>query len=171
MNLEIPREHILSPQEQFASRRRLNALFYSHREKPEVRRRWVSPKAKREFTENPDAPRCAWPGDPDAIRRYFISVRQIARVVADHHGLSQDDLYGHSRTLARVRARQITMYLTRTITKRSYPEIGRRLGGRDHSTAIHGVRKIEQKIAQDSAFAAEIESLRYIIEGSAASNT
>lgn len=160
-----------SPQEQFASRRRLNALFYSHREKPEARRHWTVPDVKREFVENPNAPRCAWPGDPDAIRRYFISVRQIARVVAEHHGLSQDDLYGQSRTPIPVRARQITMYLARTITKRSLPDIGRRLSGRDHTTILHGIRKIEEKIAKDSAFAAEIEGLRYVIDGVTAPNT
>jgi chromosomal replication initiator protein len=64
------------------------------------------------------------------------------------------------RTANVVRPRQIAMYLAKTLTLRSLPEIGRRFGGRDHTTVLHAVRKIEGLIGKDNALAAEIESLK-----------
>jgi chromosomal replication initiator protein len=59
-----------------------------------------------------------------------------------------------------VRPRQIAMYLAKTLTLRSLPEIGRRFGGRDHTTVLHAVRKIESLIGTDNGLAAEIEVLK-----------
>ena len=56
------------------------------------------------------------------------------------------------------------MYLAKTMTPRSYPEIGKRFGGRDHTTVLHAVRKIEGMVAADEMLAQEIEFLRRIIE-------
>jgi chromosomal replication initiator protein len=59
-----------------------------------------------------------------------------------------------------VRPRQVAMYLAKTLTLRSLPEIGRRFGGRDHTTVLHAVRKIENLVTTDTALAEEIELLK-----------
>jgi chromosomal replication initiator protein len=64
------------------------------------------------------------------------------------------------RTANVVRPRQVAMYLAKILTLRSLPEIGRRFGGRDHTTVLHAVRKIEALAANDSALADEIEALK-----------
>jgi chromosomal replication initiator protein len=64
------------------------------------------------------------------------------------------------RTANVVRPRQIAMYLAKTLTLRSLPEIGRRFGGRDHTTVLHAVRKIEGLVGSDTALSDEIELLK-----------
>jgi chromosomal replication initiator protein len=59
-----------------------------------------------------------------------------------------------------VRPRQVALYLAKTLTLRSLPEIGRRFGGRDHTTVLHAVRKIEGLVGNDMALAEEIEILK-----------
>jgi chromosomal replication initiator protein len=59
-----------------------------------------------------------------------------------------------------VRPRQVAMYLAKTLTLRSLPEIGRRFGGRDHTTVLHAVRKIETLVSRDVALSEEVESLK-----------
>jgi chromosomal replication initiator protein len=74
--------------------------------------------------------------------------------------VSRSDLLSARRTANVVRPRQIAMYLAKTLTLRSLPEIGRRFGGRDHTTVLHAVRKIESLIGNDTTLAAEIEVLK-----------
>jgi chromosomal replication initiator protein len=62
-----------------------------------------------------------------------------------------------------VRPRQIAMYLAKVLTLRSLPEIGRRFGGRDHTTVLHAVRKIEGLVQGDKALAEEIEVLKRML--------
>jgi chromosomal replication initiator protein len=64
------------------------------------------------------------------------------------------------RTANVVRPRQVAMYLAKTLTLRSLPEIGRRFGGRDHTTVLHAVRKIEALVAKDVSLSEEVESLK-----------
>jgi chromosomal replication initiator protein len=64
------------------------------------------------------------------------------------------------RTANVVRPRQVAMYLAKSLTLRSLPEIGRRFGGRDHTTVLHAVRKIEGLVGNDMALAEEIEILK-----------
>jgi chromosomal replication initiator protein len=64
------------------------------------------------------------------------------------------------RTANVVRPRQVAMYLAKTLTLRSLPEIGRRFGGRDHTTVLHAVRKIENLVSNDTSLAEEIELLK-----------
>ena len=64
------------------------------------------------------------------------------------------------RTANVVRPRQVAMYLAKTLTLRSLPEIGRRFGGRDHTTVLHAVRKIEALVSRDVALSEEVESLK-----------
>jgi chromosomal replication initiator protein len=63
-----------------------------------------------------------------------------------------------------VRPRQIAMFLAKVLTSRSLPEIGRRFGGRDHTTVLHSVRKVEQMIKDDIDLAQEIELLKRMLE-------
>ena len=72
-----------------------------------------------------------------------VKIEDIQRVVARQYNVSRADLLSSRRTANVVRPRQIAMYLAKTLTLRSLPEIGRRFGGRDHTTVLHAVRKIE----------------------------
>jgi chromosomal replication initiator protein len=89
-----------------------------------------------------------------------VRIEDIQRIVARHYNVSRSDLLSSRRTANVVRPRQIAMYLAKTLTLRSLPEIGRRFGGRDHTTVLHAVRKIEGLIGTDNALATEIESLK-----------
>jgi chromosomal replication initiator protein len=89
-----------------------------------------------------------------------VRIEEIQRIVSRHYNVSRSDLLSSRRTANVVRPRQIAMYLAKTLTLRSLPEIGRRFGGRDHTTVLHAVRKIESLIGTDNALAAEIEVLK-----------
>ena len=93
-----------------------------------------------------------------------IRIEEIQKVVARHYNVTKHDLLSARRTRTVVRPRQIAMYLAKTMTPRSYPEIGKRFGGRDHTTVLHAVRKIEGMVAADEILAQEVEFLRRIIE-------
>jgi chromosomal replication initiator protein len=68
------------------------------------------------------------------------------------------------RARAVARPRQVAMYLSKQLTSRSLPEIGRKFGGRDHTTVIHAVKKIEELIESDSALAEDVELLRRMLQ-------
>ncbi len=89
-----------------------------------------------------------------------VKIEDIQRVVARQYNVSRSDLLSARRTANVVRPRQVAMYLAKTMTLRSLPEIGRRFGGRDHTTVLHAVRKIEGLVGNDSALAEEIELLK-----------
>jgi chromosomal replication initiator protein len=89
-----------------------------------------------------------------------IKIEDIQRIVARHYSVSRSDLLSSRRTANVVRPRQVAMYLAKTMTLRSLPEIGRRFGGRDHTTVLHAVRKIEHLVGNDATLANEIESLK-----------
>jgi chromosomal replication initiator protein len=91
-----------------------------------------------------------------------IEAIQLA-VLAEYPSVTMYDLKSPRRNATMVRARQIAMYLSKTITARSLPEIGRRFGGRDHTTVLHAVRKIEAMVAKDAVFAAELERIKQVI--------
>lgn len=88
------------------------------------------------------------------------SVDQVVRVVAARYGITKIDILSIRRHAKIVRPRMIAIYLARTMTLRSFPEIGRRMGDRDHTTILHSVRKIERLIGSFPAIAAEVESLK-----------
>lgn len=88
------------------------------------------------------------------------SIDLIQRIVARKFGLTRNDIISQRRTANIVLPRQVAMYLCKTLTPRSFPEIGRRFGGRDHTTAIHSVNKIAARCVSDLAFAGEIETLK-----------
>ncbi|SMX23093.1 chromosomal replication initiator protein DnaA [Boseongicola aestuarii] len=93
-----------------------------------------------------------------------ITVEEIQRKVSDHYNIRLSDLIGPKRVRTFARPRQVAMYLAKTMTSRSLPEIGRRFGGRDHTTIMHGVRKIEELKQQDSQIADDLELLRRSLE-------
>lgn len=93
-----------------------------------------------------------------------VKIEDIQKVVARHFNVSKSDLLSSRRTRIIVRPRQIAMYLSKVLTPRSLPEIGRRFGGRDHTTVLHAVRKIEELIAGDKALGEEIELLKRMVD-------
>jgi chromosomal replication initiator protein len=95
------------------------------------------------------------PTEPKRVR-----IEDIQRIVARQYNVSRADLLSSRRTANVVRPRQVAMYLAKVLTLRSLPEIGRRFGGRDHTTVLHAVRKIETLAGNDTTFAEEIESLK-----------
>lgn len=97
-----------------------------------------------------------------------VRLDAIITHVCRHYGFSRADLLSQRRTADVVRARQIAMYLGKTLTQRSLPEIGRVLGGRDHTTVLHAVRKLAGLVVQDGDFAAELEALGQAIRGGGA---
>jgi chromosomal replication initiator protein len=99
------------------------------------------------------------PQDPKRVK-----IEDIQRVVARQYNVSRADLLSSRRTANVVRPRQIAMYLAKALTLRSLPEIGRRFGGRDHTTVLHAVRKIETLASNDSTLAEEIELLKRLLQ-------
>ena len=89
-----------------------------------------------------------------------ITVDDIQKATAEHFGLKQADLISERRNRAIARPRQAAMWLAKQMTTRSLPDIGRRFGGRDHTTVLHAVRKIEALVAKDTALSEEVESLK-----------
>ena len=89
-----------------------------------------------------------------------VKIEDIQRVVARQYNVSRSDLLSSRRTANVVRPRQVAMYLAKTLTLRSLPEIGRRFGGRDHTTVLHAVRKIEGLVNNDNTLSEEIELLK-----------
>jgi chromosomal replication initiator protein len=93
-----------------------------------------------------------------------VKIEDIQRVVSKHFNVSKQDLLSSRRTRTIVWPRQIAMYLAKSLTLRSLPEIGRRFGGRDHTTVLHAVRKVEELLSTDEALMQEIEVLKRMLE-------
>jgi len=93
-----------------------------------------------------------------------IRIEDIQKIVARHYNVSRQDLVSARRTRTVVKPRQIAMYLAKTMTPRSFPEIGKRFGGRDHTTVLHAVRKIEGMVGADQKLSDEIELLRRLLQ-------
>ena len=89
-----------------------------------------------------------------------ITIDEIQRAVCAHYRLDKSEMSSKRRVRAVARPRQVAMYLAKELTPRSYPEIGRRFGGRDHSTVIHAVRTVEALRVTDSELDAEIAAIR-----------
>jgi len=94
-----------------------------------------------------------------------ISIEEIQRHVSEHFNIRLSDMIGPKRVRSFARPRQVAMYLCKQMTSRSLPEIGRRFGGRDHTTVMHGVRRIEELRNQDAQMAEDLEILRRTLEG------
>jgi chromosomal replication initiator protein len=92
-----------------------------------------------------------------------VKIEDIQKLVATHYNVSRADILSSRRTATVVRPRQIAMYLAKVLTLRSLPEIGRRFGGRDHTTVLHAVRKIEGLAVKDGTLSEEIELLKRML--------
>ncbi|CUH86684.1 Chromosomal replication initiator protein DnaA [Phaeobacter sp. CECT 5382] len=93
-----------------------------------------------------------------------ITVEEIQRKVSEYYNIRMSDIIGPKRLRSYARPRQVAMYLCKQLTSRSLPEIGRRFGGRDHTTVMHGVRRIEELKSTDGQIAEDVEMLRRALE-------
>jgi chromosomal replication initiator protein len=93
-----------------------------------------------------------------------VTIEEIIRKVADHYNLRMSDMISARRSRSISRPRQLAMFLAKNLTSKSLPEIGRRFGGRDHTTVIHAVKKIEELKNKDLQIAEEVEILRRMLE-------
>ncbi|HDZ82443.1 MAG TPA: chromosomal replication initiator protein DnaA [Roseobacter sp.] len=93
-----------------------------------------------------------------------ISIEEIQRKVSEHYNIRLSDMVGPKRLRSYARPRQVAMYLCKKMTSRSLPEIGRRFGGRDHTTVMHGVKRIEELKQSDGQIAEDLELLRRSLE-------
>ena len=93
-----------------------------------------------------------------------VTIDEIQRRVAEYFNVKMGDMLSARRARSVARPRQIAMYLSKQLTTRSLPEIGRKFGGRDHTTVIHAVRKIEQLREEDPALDEDVDLLRRMLE-------
>jgi chromosomal replication initiator protein len=94
-----------------------------------------------------------------------LTIEEIQRRVADYYNIRLSDMIGPKRLRNIARPRQVAMFLSKQLTTRSLPEIGRRFGGRDHTTIMHGVRKIEELKATESQLSDDLLLLRRLLQG------
>lgn len=94
-----------------------------------------------------------------------ITIDEIQRKAAEYFNIRLADMLSARRARAVARPRQVAMYLAKQLTARSLPEIGRKFGGRDHTTVIHAVRRIEQLRESDSAMNEDVEKLQRLLQG------
>jgi chromosomal replication initiator protein len=93
-----------------------------------------------------------------------VTIEEIQRKVAEHYNIRLADMIGPKRVRTIARPRQVAMYLSKHMTTRSLPEIGRRFGGRDHTTIMHGIRKVEELRGSDSQLREDLDLLRRLLE-------
>jgi chromosomal replication initiator protein len=94
-----------------------------------------------------------------------ITIDEIQKRVSDHFRIRSAEMVSARRAREVARPRQIAMYLAKQLTPRSLPEIGRRFGGRDHTTVIHAVRQIEKLRGSDSEIDKDVRTLMRVLEG------
>jgi chromosomal replication initiator protein len=93
-----------------------------------------------------------------------VTIDEIQKKVAEYFSVRVSDMHSPRRARAVSRPRQIAMYLSKQLTPRSLPEIGRKFGGRDHTTVLHAVKKIEELIIEEKSIGEDIELLRRMLE-------
>jgi chromosomal replication initiator protein len=93
-----------------------------------------------------------------------VTIEEIQKRVAEHYNIRLSEMYSARRARAVARPRQVAMYLAKQLTARSLPEIGRKFGGRDHTTVMHAVRKVDELRSTDRGFAEDIDLLRRMLE-------
>jgi chromosomal replication initiator protein len=94
-----------------------------------------------------------------------VTIEEIQKQVSSHFNVRISDMHSARRARSVARPRQVAMYLAKQLTSRSLPEIGRKFGGRDHTTVMHAVRKVEELRGQDTTFNEDVELLRRMLEG------
>ncbi len=94
-----------------------------------------------------------------------ITIDEIQRKVAEHYNLRLTDMHSARRARQVARPRQVAMYLSKLLTARSLPEIGRKFGGRDHTTVMHAIRKVEELMDSDAQIAQDVDIVRRALTG------
>jgi chromosomal replication initiator protein len=94
-----------------------------------------------------------------------VTIEEIQRRCAEHFNIKQADMQSPRRARQVARPRQVAMYLAKQLTTRSLPEIGRKFGGRDHTTVMHAVKKVEELCAADAGFSEDVDLLKRMLEG------
>ena len=102
----------------------------------------------------------------DLLRSYErrVTIEEIQRQVASHYQIRVGDMHSARRSRSIARPRQIAMFLAKQLTQHSLPDIGRRFGGRDHTTVLHAVKKIDELCLIDKQFQDDVEFLRRMLE-------
>lgn len=98
-------------------------------------------------------------------RSDYPSIRDIQRAVCEHYDVKLIDMLSSRRTANIVKPRQIAMYLCKKLTLHSLPQIGRRFGGKDHTTVLHSVQKLDRLCPRDAEIAHDIATLLHAITG------
>jgi chromosomal replication initiator protein len=93
-----------------------------------------------------------------------VTIEEIQKRVAEHFNIRMADMHSARRARAVARPRQVAMYLAKQLTSRSLPEIGRKFGGRDHTTVMHAVKKVDELRQADAGFAEDVDLLRRMLE-------
>jgi chromosomal replication initiator protein len=93
-----------------------------------------------------------------------ISIEDIQKQVAGHYNIKVSDMHSARRSRVVARPRQVAMYLAKKLTSKSLPEIGRKFGGKDHTTVMHAVKRIDELMAGDSEFAQDVELLSRMLQ-------
>ncbi len=93
-----------------------------------------------------------------------VTIEEIQKRVAEHFNIRLADMHSARRSRSVARPRQVAMYLAKQLTSRSLPEIGRKFGGRDHTTVMHAVKKVDELRDIDSSFAEDVELLKRMLE-------
>ena len=93
-----------------------------------------------------------------------ITIEEIQKKVAEHFNIRMSDMHSARRARAVARPRQVAMYLAKHLTSRSLPEIGRKFGGRDHTTVMHALKKIDELRQEDIALSEDIDLLMRMLE-------
>jgi len=94
-----------------------------------------------------------------------VTIEEIQKRVSAHFNIRTSDMHSARRARSVARPRQVAMYLAKQLTARSLPEIGRKFGGRDHTTVMHAVKKVDELREHDASFAEDVELLRRMLEG------
>lgn len=93
-----------------------------------------------------------------------VTIEDIQKRVSEYYGIKVSEMHSSRRSQNVARPRQVAMFLTKVLTPRSLPDIGRKFGGRDHTTVLHAVRKVEELMQKDREFAEDLNLLRRTLE-------
>jgi chromosomal replication initiator protein len=102
-------------------------------------------------------------GSRAAVGDHRVTIDEIQKKTAEYYKLDLRELHSARRARRVARPRQVAMYLARELTSRSLPDIGRRFGGRDHTTVLHACRRIEALCKTDPVFQQEVDFLRKVL--------
>ena len=92
-----------------------------------------------------------------------VSIKHVVSKVAEFYGIDEESIYEKTRRREVVRPRQVIMYILREDFSVSYPTIGSKLGGRDHTTVIHSCEKVKREIVDDTELAKEVQDIRTLL--------